>query len=364
MWKNQTEFRILERTMKRKGKVDQSLFESTDKAVSHMISLFESEKEALIFAGFPGMIYIKEAIPIEVQNKVIKLSLEEYTRPPNVSNLDMHFELDPIGIWNQFVISKDILVKKRHFVDSQEEYPNNEDSKRVDEETVDQNPSMLNIKVDQESNSCTAMCQNSLKKVKSVKDEKLSITIDEPVDKMLNNAPHPISKVMPRLRWSTLGLQYNWSKKEYHFDRCPEFPPYITLLSSEIIKSIQPLTGYNVKDWKAEAGIINFYQPGDSLTAHQDKSELNKNAPLISLSFGLECVFLFGTDDRSTKPIALNVKSGDIIIMSGEARKAFHGVPRVFEKTFPEELLAGEEFDTIREFMRHTRMNINVRQVY
>jgi alkylated DNA repair protein alkB family protein 1 len=366
MWKNQTEFRILERTMKRKGKVDQSLFESQENATSHIITIFGSEKEALVFTEFPGMIYVKDAIPIEIQNLAIKKSLQEYTRPPNVSNLDMHFELDPIGVWNQFVGSKDILVKKRHFVDAQEAYPDEEGSKTVDTDTkiMEQSTTLLadlNIKHDQ---ACTTMCQNSLKNGKSVKDETLNITIDKPVDKMLNNAPHLISQVMPRLRWSTLGHQYNWNKKEYHFDRCPEFPPYIASLSTEIIKSIQPLTGYNVKDWKAEAGILNFYQPGDSLTAHQDKSELNERAPLISLSFGLECVFLFGTDDRSTKPIALRLKSGDLIIMSGEARKAFHGVPRVFEDSFPEELLVGEEFDAIREFMEHTRMNINVRQVY
>ena len=94
------------------------------------------------------------------------------------------------------------------------------------------------------------------------------------------------------------------------------------------------------------------------MTAHQDKSEINTVAPLVSISIGLDAVFLFGTETREDKPLALYLQSGDVVIMSGPARKCFHGVPRVVADTLSPEW----QDDPIYTSMRHTRINLNVRQ--
>jgi alkylated DNA repair protein alkB family protein 1 len=86
---------------------------------------------------------------------------------------------------------------------------------------------------------------------------------------------------------------------------------------------------------------------------------------------GLDCIFLIGTESTEDVPIALNLKrfffgdlqcSGDAVVMFGEARRVFHGVPRVEAGTCPDELLRKLDKD-MQEFMRNCRINVNVRQV-
>lgn len=36
-------------------------------------------------------------------------------------------------------------------------------------------------------------------------------------------------------------------------------------------------------------------------------------------------------------PYALKLESGDLLIMSGRARRVYHGVPRIIENSFDEE---------------------------
>ncbi|KAI8891907.1 hypothetical protein BC833DRAFT_533566 [Globomyces pollinis-pini] len=316
---NTTAFRILERKLKRKGALDQSLFEIlTD---YQEILIFNDIKKAYKFANYPGLYLIKNAIPVELQKKIIVSCLKDWTQPPNVSNLDSHFQLDPKGIWNLYVEHKDDLE------------------------------------------NAPVTVQNMI--VPKLIDPVSSLIIDAPVDNMLKQEDELIVKVLHRMRWSTLGHQYNWTKKEYHFDRVPPFPKFMSDVSYDIVQAVQPLTGYSADKWKPEAGIINFYQPGDTLTAHQDRSEINTEAPLLSLCFGLDCGFLFGTEDRGDKPMAVRLESGDIIIMSNQARRAFHGVPRIIEDSLPDYLKAGDDdWKVYADYLQHTRINLNIRQVY
>lgn len=90
-------------------------------------------------------------------------------------------------------------------------------------------------------------------------------------------------------------------------------------------KYIASLLGF--KSYSPEAGIINFYHLDSTLSAHQDRSEKNMNAPLISISFGSSSIFLIGDTSKYTRrPRALLIKSGDIVVMSGKARLAYHAI--------------------------------------
>ena len=66
-----------------------------------------------------------------------------------------------------------------------------------------------------------------------------------------------------------------------------------------------------------------------SAGGHTDHSERNLEAPLVSVSLGQSCVFLLGGRTRETEPTAILLRSGDVVIMSGEARRCYHGVPRI-----------------------------------
>ncbi len=49
------------------------------------------------------------------------------------------------------------------------------------------------------------------------------------------------------------------------------------------------------------------------------------------LSSGLDAVFLFGGPTRACVPLPLLLRSGDVLVMAGEARRCFHAVPRIVQ---------------------------------
>lgn len=120
------------------------------------------------------------------------------------------------------------------------------------------------------------------------------------------------------------------------------------------------------KVYKPEAGVVNFYQHRDSLTAHVDQSEVDSVRPLISISLGESCIFLAGGKSRDVKPTPFLLASGDVIIMAGEGRRVFHGVPRIIENHCKTTWDWGtsEDGSKVEEFIKGTRININVRQVF
>merc|ERR1719150_3699373 len=93
-----------------------------------------------------------------------------------------------------------------------------------------------------------------------------------------------------------------------------------------------------IAEYKPEAAIVNFYPENSSLGGHTDHSEPNRQAPLLSFSFGLSAIFLCGGTTKETKPAAILLRSGDILIMTQEAREKFHGVPRIIDDKFIEAL--------------------------
>lgn len=76
-----------------------------------------------------------------------------------------------------------------------------------------------------------------------------------------------------------------------------------------------------------------------TMGGHVDDAELDLSLPLVSLSLGLSAVFLFGGRTREEVPTAIWLRSGDAIIVTGEARLCYHGVPRIVEGSCPDFLL-------------------------
>lgn len=78
--------------------------------------------------------------------------------------------------------------------------------------------------------------------------------------------------------------------------------------------------------FRPEACLINRYEPGAKLSLHQDKDELDFNAPIVSVSLGLPATFLFGGLNRSDKTARYRLTHGDVVVWGGPARLAYHGV--------------------------------------
>jgi DNA oxidative demethylase len=71
---------------------------------------------------------------------------------------------------------------------------------------------------------------------------------------------------------------------------------------------------------------INRYQTGTRLGLHQDRHECDLTQPIVSLSFGLQCVFLFGGLERTMKARHILLEHGDVFVWGGRSRMCFHGV--------------------------------------
>lgn len=75
-----------------------------------------------------------------------------------------------------------------------------------------------------------------------------------------------------------------------------------------------------------DACLVNRYEPGSRLTLHQDKNELDFDAPIVSVSLGLPATFLFGGAERSDKTRRVLLTHGDVVVWGGPARLRYHGV--------------------------------------
>ncbi|POS84562.1 hypothetical protein EPUL_003762 [Erysiphe pulchra] len=160
-----------------------------------------------------------------------------------------------------------------------------------------------------------------------------------------------------KLRWITLGGQYDWSRKEYPKDKAPKFPTDISTLIVGLFPNIQP-----------QAAIVNLYSPGDTLSLHRDVSE-KVDRGLVSISLGCSAYFIIGVQDEETletKSEVLLLHSGDVVYMTEESRFAWHGVPLIIQDTCPDYLKdwPGEEYPLWKGWISKKRINLNVRQIW
>ena len=82
-----------------------------------------------------------------------------------------------------------------------------------------------------------------------------------------------------------------------------------------------------------EACLINFYEATAKMGLHQDRDEENFDAPVVSISLGDSCLFRISNETRGGPSQSLKLHSGDVIILSGKGRLAFHGVDRIYPDT-------------------------------
>ena len=75
-----------------------------------------------------------------------------------------------------------------------------------------------------------------------------------------------------------------------------------------------------------DACLINRYEPGARMGLHQDRDEVDFDAPIVSVSLGLPATFLFGGRKRSDPQARLALFHGDVVVWGGAARLAYHGI--------------------------------------
>jgi alkylated DNA repair protein alkB family protein 1 len=199
-FQNKSAFRIAERAFKRTFDINKC---------------HKSNQNIMII--IPGIVLLRSYIDTETQANIIKSCLTDYAKLPNLTNLDSHFEVPVDGIFNTYCKNKQLLIQPRQF-------------------------------------------ETSTQTIYDQAKPEYKLLIDPPTDPIRNKKPICISKVLNRLRWVTLGYQYNWTAKTYFFDRSPPFPSYIHSIVTKILHTVKQAGHLDyVDDYQSQAGIINFY---------------------------------------------------------------------------------------------------------
>jgi alkylated DNA repair protein (DNA oxidative demethylase) len=82
-----------------------------------------------------------------------------------------------------------------------------------------------------------------------------------------------------------------------------------------------------------EACLVNYFGGDAKMGLHQDKDEEDFAAPVLSVSLGDTAVFRAGGRSRRDPTRKFELKSGDVVVLGGEDRLAFHGIDRVLAGT-------------------------------
>lgn len=82
-----------------------------------------------------------------------------------------------------------------------------------------------------------------------------------------------------------------------------------------------------------EACLINYYAAGTKMGSHRDADEKDFSAAVLSISLGDEATFHVGGLERTGPKARIRLRSGDVFVLGGAARLAYHGIDRVHPGT-------------------------------
>ncbi|KAN0089145.1 hypothetical protein V8E51_019405 [Hyaloscypha variabilis] len=204
-----------------------------------------------------------------------------------------------------------------------------------------------------------------------------------PLNPLSNHKPLNMTQfLVKKLRWLTLGSQYDWTTRSYDKEKAMPFPVDIAKLVKGLFKNA----------FEPESGVVLIYGAKDYMPVHRDVSEECERG-LASFSLGCDGLFILSKEkdghgeearngeakeldeDREMEMLVLRVRSGDCVWMGGETRWCWHAMPKVMAGTCPEWLdewpvevnenrKEKKEYEKWKGFMKGKRVNISCRQVW
>ncbi|WP_299956021.1 alpha-ketoglutarate-dependent dioxygenase AlkB [uncultured Roseobacter sp.] len=126
----------------------------------------------------------------------------------------------------------------------------------------------------------------------------------------------------------TAAGQYGWITDRQGYRYAPQHPqgtPWPAIPES-VLDIWRDLTGLARMP---DCCLINYYGEGARMGLHQDKDEASYDWPVVSISLGDDGLFRMGGPQRGGKTQSIWLKSGDVVVMGGAARLAYHGVDRI-----------------------------------
>ncbi len=121
------------------------------------------------------------------------------------------------------------------------------------------------------------------------------------------------------LGWVSDRAGYRYDSVQSDGRRWPEIP-------EEVLKVWTKVAGV---DRLPDSCLVNFYGENARMGMHQDRDEASLDWPVVSISLGDEALFRVGGVKRGGSTRSTWLKSGDVAVLSGAARLAYHGIDRI-----------------------------------
>ena len=136
----------------------------------------------------------------------------------------------------------------------------------------------------------------------------------------------PYGKPM-RVKMTSAG-KYGWysDRKGYRYERqhpdgqdWPAIPESVLAIWRALVST----------ERMPDCCLVNYYGEEARMGMHQDRDEADFGWPVLSVSLGDEGMFRIGNATRGGKTQSVWLRSGDVVVMGGEARLLYHGLDKI-----------------------------------
>lgn len=136
----------------------------------------------------------------------------------------------------------------------------------------------------------------------------------------------PYGKPM-RVKMTSAG-KYGWysDRKGYRYERqhpdgqdWPAIPESVLAIWRTLVST----------ERMPDCCLVNYYGEVARMGMHQDRDEADFGWPVLSVSLGDEGMFRIGNATRGGKTQSVWLRSGDVVVMGGEARLLYHGLDKI-----------------------------------
>ena len=154
-------------------------------------------------------------------------------------------------------------------------------------------------------------------------DEVVTLANDAPPYRPVTPGGRAMSVAMTNLGplgWITDARGYRYEALHPVTGRpWPPIPAVLTALWAELCDPAVP----------PDCCLVNVYDAGSKMGLHRDFDEADFRFPVLSVSLGDTALFRLGGLKRTDPTGQIRLASGDVVVLGGEARRAYHGVDRI-----------------------------------
>ena len=118
--------------------------------------------------------------------------------------------------------------------------------------------------------------------------------------------------------WMSDRSGYRYSQSHPNGSAWPDIPASILNIWGQVSGSKRA----------PECCLINLYRETAKMGMHQDRDEAGFTEPVVSVSLGDDGLFRIGNLTRGGSTESIWLKSGDVVVMGGDARLIYHGIDK------------------------------------